>query len=219
MLVQGRPWTIDWEKEHIPAILEAWYPGEQGGNAIADILTGEVNPSGRLNCSFPRSVGHLPTTYDYKPSARGINREPGTLEKPGRDYVFSSPEPLFPFGHGLSYTTFEYSGLKVVHDADNRIVRVNVTVENTGEREGKEVVQLYVNDVVSSVTTPVKVLRGFEKISLAPGEKRMVDFILDYDDLALWNSNMEFVVEPGEFKVMIGRSSDDIALSDTFVIN
>lgn len=219
VMVHGRPWSIDWEKDHVPAILEAWYPGEQGGNAIAGILLGDVNPSGRLNCSVPRSVGHLPVTYDYKPSARGINREPGTPEKPGRDYVFSSPAPLFAFGHGLSYTTFEYSNLKIDNNASAKTVKVSVNVRNTGRRDGKEVVQLYVNDRVSSVTTPQKMLKGFDKIELKTGEQKTVTFDLPYDELALWNASMQRVVEPGEFAVMIGRSAEDIALSGSFVVS
>lgn len=218
VMVHGRPWSIDWEKDHVPAILEAWYPGEQGGNAIAGILLGDVNPSGRLNCSVPRSVGHLPVTYDYKPSARGINREPGTPEKPGRDYVFSSPAPLFAFGHGLSYTTFEYSDLKIDNNESAKTVKVSVNVRNTGSRDGKEVVQLYVNDRVSSVTTPQKMLKGFDKIELKTGEQKTVTFDLPYDELALWNASMQRVVEPGEFAVMIGRSAEDIALSGSFVV-
>ena len=219
VMVHGRPWSIGWEKDHVPAILEAWYPGEQGGNAIAGILLGDVNPSGRLNCSVPRSVGHLPVTYDYKPSARGINREPGTPEKPGRDYVFSSPAPLFAFGHGLSYTTFEYSDLKIDNNQSAKAVKVSVNVRNTGSRDGKEVVQLYVNDRVSSVTTPQKMLKGFDKIELKAGEQKTVTFDLPYDELALWNASMQRVVEPGEFAVMIGRSAEDIALSGSFVVS
>lgn len=219
VMVHGRPWSIGWEKDHVPAILEAWYPGEQGGNAIAGILLGDVNPSGRLNCSVPRSVGHLPVTYDYKPSARGINREPGTPEKPGRDYVFSSPAPLFAFGHGLSYTTFEYSDLKIDNNESAKTVKVSVNVRNTGRRDGKEVVQLYVNDRVSSVTTPQKMLKGFDKIELKAGEQKTVTFDLPYDELALWNASMQRVVEPGEFAVMIGRSAEDIALSGSFVVS
>lgn len=219
VMVHGRPWSIGWEKDHVPAILEAWYPGEQGGNAIAGILLGDVNPSGRLNCSVPRSVGHLPVTYDYKPSARGINREPGTPEKPGRDYVFSSPAPLFAFGHGLSYTTFEYSDLKIDNNASAKTVRVSVNVRNAGRRDGKEVVQLYVNDRVSSVTTPQKMLKGFDKIELKAGEQKTVTFDLPYDELALWNASMQRVVEPGDFAVMIGRSAEAIALSGSFVVS
>lgn len=216
VLVHGRPWSIAWEKENIPAILEAWYPGEQGGNAIADILFGNVNPSGRLNATFPQSVGHIPVTYDYKPSAKGINREPGTPEKPGRDYVFSSPDPLFPFGHGLSYTDFEYSDMEISGDRfDSDGITVSVNVKNTGNREGKEVVQLYVNDKASTVTTPVMALKRFRKINLAPGQSERVSFTIAPDDLGLWNKEMKYVTEPGEFEFMFGRSSEDIKCRKT----
>lgn len=216
VLVHGRPWSITWEKEHLPAILEAWYPGEQGGLAIARILFGEVNPSGRLNATFPQSVGHIPVTYDYKPSAKGMNREPGTPEKPGRDYVFSSPAPLFPFGFGLSYTTFEYSDMEVSKKEFGREhIHVAVTVKNTGSRTGKEVVQLYIHDKVSSVTTPVVALKRFEKVELQPGERRRIEFDLSYEDLGLWNRDMRFVTEPGEFELMFGKSCEDIQCRET----
>ena len=218
VLVHGRPWSIKWEKENIPAILEAWYPGEQGGTAVANILFGEVNPSGRLNATVPQSVGHIPVWYDYKPSAKGINREPGTPEKPGRDYVFSSPDPLFPFGFGLSYTTFEYSDMQISSPRfGNEDITLSVTVKNTGSREGKEVVQLYVNDKISSVTTPVTALKRFEKIALKPGESRRVQFTLSYKDLGLWNADMQYVTEPGEFEVRFCRSAEDVCCSVTGV--
>lgn len=220
VLVHGRPWSIGWEKENIPAILEAWYPGEQGGNAIADILFGNVNPSGRLNSTFPQSVGHIPVTYDYKPSAKGINREPGTPEKPGRDYVFSSPDPLFPFGYGLSYTDFEYSDMEISGDSfGSDGITVSVNVSNTGNREGKEVVQLYVNDKVSTVTTPVTALKRFKKISLAPGQTERVSFTISPEDLGLWNKEMKYVTEPGEFEFMFGKSSEDIQCRKTATYN
>lgn len=211
VLVHGRPWSIAWEKENMPAILEAWYPGERGGAAIANILFGKVNPSGRLNATIPQSVGHIPVFYDYKPSAKGINREPGSREKPGRDYVFSSPAPLFPFGFGLSYTTFDYTDMQVskpVFGKEN--IEVSVVVQNTGRRTGKEVVQLYVNDKVSSVTTPVMALKRFRKIELKPGESRRVAFTLSYKELGLWNARIEYVTEPGEFEFMFGKSAEDI---------
>lgn len=211
VLVHGRPWSIGWEKDNMDAILEAWYPGEQGGNSIADIIFGKVNPSGRLNATFPQSAGHIPVAYDYKPSAKGINREPGTPGKPGRDYVFSSPDPVFPFGHGLSYTDFEYSDMQISGDTfGSDGVTVSVNVKNTGSVPGKEVVQLYVNDKISSVTTPVKVLRGFSKISLAPGESRRVSFTVVPADLGLWNRDMKYVTEPGDFDFMFGKSSENI---------
>lgn len=216
VLVHGRPWSIGWEKDNMDAILEAWYPGEQGGNSVADIIFGKVNPSGRLNATFPQSAGHIPVAYDYKPSAKGINREPGTPEKPGRDYVFSSPDPVFPFGHGLSYTDFEYGDMQISGDTfGNEGITVSVNVKNTGSVPGKEVVQLYVNDKISSVTTPVKALKGFSKISLAPGESRRVSFTVAPEDLGLWNRDMKYVTEPGEFDFMFGKSSEDIQCTRT----
>lgn len=218
ILMHGRPWSIAWEKEHIPAILETWYPGEQGGNAIAEILLGEVNPSGRLNCSVPRSVGHLPVIYDYKLSAKGINREPGTPENPGRDYVFSSPTPLFPFGYGLTYTTFEYSNLEINNDKAGKLLKVSMEVSNIGNRDGKDVIQLYIKDVVSSVTTPQKVLKGFKKIALSAGERKKVTFCIPYEELAIWNARMQRVVESGEFVIMVGHSSENIDLTGSVYV-
>ena len=206
VLVHGRPYAVSWMAEHIPAIVEAWYPGEQGGAALADVLFGKVNPSGKLPVSVPRSVGHVPAFYNYKPSARGYYHKGGSPESPGRDYVFSPTTPLYEFGHGLSYTRFSYSNLRV---SPKRILpggRVNVSVEvrNAGNRAGKEVVQLYVNDMVSSVTTPVKALRRFKKIELKPGERESVSFELGVADLALLDRNMNRVVEPGTFEVIVG---------------
>lgn len=206
IFVHGRPWSIPWLAEHIPALVEAWYPGEEGGHAVADVLFGKVNPSGKLPISVPRSVGHVPAFYSHKPSARGCYHKPGAPDRPGRDYVFAPPTPLYEFGHGLSYTSFEYSDLRVT---PGRIrpagqVEVSVTVRNTGDRAGKEVVQLYLNDVVSSVTTPVKVLRRFTKLELPPGAKQTVTFTLGPEDLKLLDVDHNWVVEPGEFEVLVG---------------
>ncbi|WP_165043235.1 glycoside hydrolase family 3 N-terminal domain-containing protein [Dysgonomonas sp. ZJ709] len=218
VLVHGRPWSIKWEKENIPAILEAWYPGEQGGNAVADILFGNVNPSGKLNATFPQSVGHIPVFYDYKTSAKGINREPGSPEKPGRDYVFSSPDPLFPFGFGLSYTTFEYSEMQVSKESFGKEdLNVSVKITNTGNRIGKEVVQFYIHDKIGTVTTPVMALKRFEKIELKPGESKNVTFKLSYKDLGLWNSQMQYVTEPGEFEFMFAKSAEHVQCLKTVV--
>ncbi|NJD04325.1 MAG: beta-glucosidase [Ruminiclostridium sp.] len=206
VLVNGRPLSILWISENAHAILEAWYPGEEGGNALADIIFGDVNPSGKLPVSFPKTVGQIPIYYNYKPSARGFYHEPGSLEKPGRDYVFMDTNPLYAFGYGLSYTEFEYSDLDVT---PNKIspydkTTVSVNVKNVGNREGREVIQLYINDEVSSVTTPVKTLRGFKKVNLKPGEKQRISFTLTPDDLSLLDEYMRTVVEPGVFEVMAG---------------
>jgi len=216
VLVHGRPYAVSWMAEHIPAIVEAWYPGEQGGGALADVLFGKTNPSGRLPVSIPRSVGHVPAFYNHKPSARGYYHKGGSPKSPGHDYVFSPTTPLYEFGHGLSYTRFSYSNLRV---SPRRILpggRVNVSVEvrNAGNRAGKEVVQLYVNDVVSSVTTPVKALRRFKKIELKPGERESVSFELSAADLALLDRNMNRVIEPGTFEVMVGgrKKTFDVVL-------
>ena len=189
VMVHGRPYSISWEKEHIPAILEAWYPGEQGGNAIARILFGDVNPSGKLAISVPQSVGHVPTFYNYKPSGRGFYHQRGTPEEPGRDYVFSSPDPLFPFGYGLSYTKFEYSDLEMKNISDS--IRLSLKVKNTGNLIGKEVIQVYINDKISSVTTPVKVLKEFRKVEIKPSEIVNVAFSIPIDEFGLWDENMK----------------------------
>lgn len=219
ILVNGRAYDIRWENKHLPAIVEAWYPGEQGGNAIAKILFGEVNPSGKLSVSFPQSVGHVPVYYNHQPSGRGFYNQPGTKEKPGRDYVFHSPAALFPFGFGLSYTQFEYSNLQIAQTelSASESVKLSVDIKNIGDLAGKEVVQLYVNDKLSSVATPVKLLKGFKKILLAPAEVKTVEFEIPQSELGLWNRDMKYVVEPGEFEIMIGSSSEDIHLKKTIV--
>lgn len=217
VLINGRALTIGRECDLSDAVLEAWYPGQEGGDAVADILMGTVNPSGKLPVTFPKTTGHIPITASYKPSAKGYYRQPGTPERSGRDYVFSAPEPLFPFGHGLSYTTFEYDTTGFgIHVADS--VYVTCSIRNTGNRDGAEVVQLYVRDCVGSVTTPVKALKGFEKVFLQSGENRQVKFAIPMQDLALWNERMERVVEEGRFEVYVGSSSEDIRLRGNFDI-
>jgi beta-glucosidase len=214
LMVHGRPWSIGWEKENIPAILEAWYPGEKGGTAVANILFGKVNPSGRLNMSVPQSSGHIPVLYNHVNSAKGINRKHGSIENPGQDYVYSSTDPLFSFGFGLSYTSFSYTNLKVSKTtfSKNEEVSVFVDVKNTGSMIGKEVVQLYLGNKVNSVSTPEMALRRFNKISLNPGETRTVSFKIGKGDLAIWNRSMKEVTEPGTFDVMIARAADDVVL-------
>jgi len=221
VLVHGRPWSIKWEKENIPAILEAWYPGEKGGLAVANILFGKVNPSGRLNVSIPQSTGHIPVFYNATNTNRGFYHNPGTPEKPGQDYVFSSPDPLFPFGFGLSYTTFEYSNMRVSDDHlfGNGTLEVSIDVKNTGKVTGKEVVQMYIGNKVNSVTTPVMALKGFDKIALEPGEKKTVKFTVKPDDIAIWNAEMQYVTESGKFDIMIGRSAEDVVSKMTVDYN
>ncbi|MBN2370557.1 MAG: glycoside hydrolase family 3 C-terminal domain-containing protein [Vicinamibacteria bacterium] len=196
VLINGRPLAIPRLVERAPAILEAWYPGQEGGTAVAEIVFGDVNPSGKLPVTFPRSVGQLPVFYNHKPSAK-------------RGYLFTTTEPLFHFGHGLSYTTFRYENLRVEPERISRAGRamVSVAVTNVGSRAGEEVVQLYIRDSVSSVTRPVKELKGFSRVALAPGETKVVTFELGPEHLGLWNQRMERVVEAGIFDVMVGDSS------------
>ena len=198
VLFNGRPLVISWIAENIPAIVETWFSGEKGGLAIADVLFGKVNPSGKLPVTFPRSVGQIPFFYNHKPSSR-------------HNYVDIQNSPQYPFGFGLSYTTFEYSGIKISPEAipTDGTATVKISVKNTGQMEGTEVVQMYVRDEVSSVTTPVKSLKGFCRVTLQPGEVKEVSFKIGTEALWLWNREMKRVVEPGTFKIMIGTSSDD----------
>lgn len=220
VMVHGRAYSIKWEKEHIPAILEAWYPGEEGGNAVARILFGEVVPSGRLTLSVPQSAGHVPVFYNYKPTARGVAGTPGSPDHPGKNYIFSSTEPLFPFGFGLSYTQFEYYDL-AIHQKKLSVldsIKLSVKVKNIGAVSGKEVVQVYINDKISSVTTPVMVLKGFKKTKVNPSETTTLSFSIPCKELGLWDKDMNYVIEPGEFEILIGASAEDIRLKDSIYI-
>ncbi|MDY3070238.1 MAG: glycoside hydrolase family 3 N-terminal domain-containing protein [Parabacteroides sp.] len=220
VMVNGRPYTIPEEVEKVDAVLEAWYPGEKGGDAVCRVLFGEVNPSGRLPMTFPKTTGHISIYANHKPSGKGYYRHRGTPEKPGRDYVFSSPDPLFCLGYGLSYTTFDYSDLNVSNNlvaADE--VKITCKVKNTGKRAGAEVVQLYIRDKVSSVTTPMKALKGFSKVYLNPGEEKTVSLSVPKEDLMLWNRAMERVLEPGDFEVYVGASVEDIRLKGELTID
>ena len=220
VMVNGRPYTIGEEAKQVDAVLEAWYPGEKGGDAIARILFGEVNPSGRLSVTFPPTTGHISMYANHKPSGKGYYKQRGTREKPGRDYVFSSPEPLFCFGHGLSYTTFEYKNIQIENTLEHGGNAINVTCEvsNVGDYDGAEVVQLYVRDVVSSVTTPVKALKAFSKVYLKRGETQKVFLQVMKEDLKLWNKQMKHVLEPGEFKIYVGSSVEDIRLEGSVIL-
>jgi beta-glucosidase len=220
VFLNGRPYSVPWMNEQVPAIVEAFYPGERQGYAVADVLLGAVNPSGRLAMTVPQSAGHIPTVHDYKPSGRGFYHAPGAPGKLGRDYVFSSPAPLWAFGHGLSYTRFKYSDLAVETPAvpAHGDLVVSFVLANTGARAGKEVAQVYVRDEVSSVTTPAMRLVDFAKVALPPGESRRIVARIPATELALWNRQMKRVVEPGTFTVMIAASAEDVRLKGTFEV-
>ena len=207
VMVDGRAATINWANKYVPAIIHAWFPGEFMGDAIAKVLFGDYNPGGRLAVTFPKSVGQIPFAFPFKPGSdsKGKVRVDGVL---------------YPFGYGLSYTTFGYSDLKiskpVIGPQEN--ITLSCTVKNTGKKAGDEVVQLYIRDDFSSVTTYDKVLRGFERIHLQPGEEQTVNFTLTPQDLGLWDKNNRFTVEPGSFSVMVGASSQDIRLKGSFEV-
>ncbi|MGD0620472.1 MAG: glycoside hydrolase family 3 C-terminal domain-containing protein, partial [Bryobacteraceae bacterium] len=203
-LFNGRPLSINYISQNVPVIFECWYLGQETGRAVADILFGDHNPGGKLPISIPRSAGHLPVFYNYKPSAR-------------RGYLFDDVTPLYAFGYGLSYTTFSVTNVRL---AKKRIARDGSTrafadVTNTGSRRGTEVVQMYIRDLVSSVTRPIKELKGFRKISLEPGESQTVEFEITPESLAFFDVNMKYTVEPGDFEIMVGTSSRDADLQKT----
>ncbi len=198
LLFNGRPTSMNYVNEHVPAILECWYLGQETGGAVADVLFGDYNPAGKLPISIPRSAGHLPSYYNYKPSAR-------------RGYLFDDITPLYRFGYGLSYTTFSFSNPRLEKSTirTDETTRVLVDVKNTGKRAGQEVVQMYIRDLVSSVTRPVKELRGFSKITLEPGESMTVALAISPEHLSFTNIDMIRTVEPGDFEIMVGNSSRD----------
>ena len=210
ILMNGRPLAIPWVDENADAILEAWFPGTEAGNAVADILFGNYNPSGKLPATFPRVVGQIPLYYNHKNTGRPFG---GQLEDKYKSRYLDVPnEPLYPFGFGLSYTTFAYENLRLSADemVQGDTIDVTVTVRNTGSADGEEVIQLYVRDVVGSVTRPVKELKGFRKVAIPAGQSVEVAFKLSTDDLRFHNINMEYVAEPGEFEVMVGGNSRDV---------
>jgi Beta-glucosidase-related glycosidases len=220
VLVSGKPLAMPWVKDNADAVLIQWYGGEQQGLALADVLLGKVNPSGRLNVSFPQSVGHLPCYYNYRPSDKGFYHQPGNSDKPGRDYVFSNPNALWSFGYGLSYTTFSYIDAVVSKSTvkANDTIIVDVKIKNVGNVNGKEVVQLYVRDVVSSVVTPIKQLKAFSKVLVKVGDTQTVRLTLPISELSLYNKDMKRVVEPGEFELQIGAASDDIKITKKIIV-
>lgn len=216
ILINGRPLSVNWADKFVPAILEAWYPGSKGGTAVADILFGDYNPGGKLTVTFPKTVGQIPFNFPYKPASQidgGKN--------PGPDGNMSRINgALYPFGYGLSYTTFEYSDLEITPKVitPNQKATVRLKVTNTGKRAGDEVVQLYTRDILSSVTTYEKNLAGFERIHLKPGESKEIVFTLDRKRLELLNADMKWTVEPGEFAIMAGASSEDIRLNGILTV-
>lgn len=209
VFISGKPLVMDWVKDNADAFIVQWYGGEQQGNALADILLGNVNPSGRLNVSFPRSTGNTPCYYNYYPTDREwASDHGGSLDDPAGRYVFERPYALWSFGSGLSYTDFSYSNASISHDDD--AIHISLDVTNSGQRDGKEVVQVYLSDPVSSVLTPVKQLKAFKKVSIPANTTVNVSLDIPIEELQIYNADGEYVIEPGEFIFEIGRSSDDI---------
>jgi len=207
VLMNGRPLTINWLDENIPSILETWFLGTTAGDAVADVLFGKYNPSGKLPMTFPRNVGQIPIHYNMRNTGRPFDADSKYTSK----YLDVSNEPLYVFGHGLSYTTFDYSPISLSSKSMNTdgSIDASVTVTNTGDRPGEEVVQFYLHDKVASVAPPVKQLRGFNKIHLEPGESKEVTFTIANTDLEFYRKDMSYGSEPGEFMIFIGGNSRD----------
>jgi beta-glucosidase len=215
VLFTGRPLALKWESENVPAILNVWFGGTQAAPAIADVLFGDVNPSGKITATFPQNVGQVPIYYSHKNTGRPL-AEGKWFSKFRSNYLDVSNDPLYPFGYGLSYTTFSYSDVKLSAPSMKAggSITAKVTVTNTGKMEGKEVVQLYTRDLVGSLTRPVKELKGFQKISLKPGESKEVTFTIRTEDLKFYNAELQYVAEPGDFQVFIGANSRDVKSAD-----
>ena len=211
VLFSGRPLTLTWEAEHVPAILNVWFGGTETAKAITDVLFGDVNPSGKLTTTFPKNVGQIPLYYSHKNTGRPL-LEGQWFSKFRSNYLDVDNDPLYPFGYGLSYTTFAYSDLKLSNTTFKKggSITASIVVKNTGLREGKEVVQLYVQDLVGTETRPVKELKGFQKVKLFPGESKTVTFKISSDDLRFYNAALKFDAEPGDFKVFVGGNSRDL---------
>ncbi len=211
VLFAGRPMTIKWENENVPAILNVWFGGSEAGSAIADVVFGDVNPSGKLSTTFPQNVGQVPIYYNHKNTGRPLP-DGKWFQKFRSNYLDVSNDPLYPFGYGLSYSNFTYSDVKLSSASlkTNQSLTATVTVTNNSKVDGKEVVQLYIRDVVGSITRPVKELKGFQKIELKAGETKTVNFTIGVKDLKFYNSDLKFVAEPGDFKIFIGGNSRDV---------
>ena len=214
VMINGQPLTVNWENKYVPAILEAWFPGPESGRVIAETLFGDNNPGGKLSITFPKTVGQIEFNFPFKPGSQASQGGPNSWGKSGVNGA------LYPFGYGLSYTTFEYSNLQITPEKENTQgdIQVDVDVTNTGQRKGDDVVELYLKQEVSDVTVYEYDLRGFDRVSLNPGEKKTVHFTLHPDDLAILDKNMNWRVEPGKFQVMIGNSSEDLKLKKEFVV-
>jgi beta-glucosidase len=217
VLFNGRPLTLANVDASSPAILEAWFPGIEAGNATADVLFGKVNPGGKLPVSFPRSLGQIPIYYNHEPTGRPCDI---TSKYNSRYRDLNSCDPLYPFGFGLSYTTFSVSNLSLSTNHVSRNGRVTATVDvtNTGSRKGDDVVQLYIHDPVASISQPVRRLRGFQRVTLDPGQKQTVSFTLDKSDFGFYDNRGAFVVEPGEIDVYAGDSST-ASLEQSFTVH
>jgi len=217
VLMNGRPLTLSWEDQHMEAILETWFSGTMAGPAIVDVLFGAANPSGKLSMSFPRNVGQIPIYYNHKQTGRPLDEGQKYTSK----YLDIPNTPLYAFGHGLSYTSFSYGDIKLSSSSMRRggSITATVTVTNTGSREGEETVQLYVRDLMGSITRPVQELKGFQKVRLAPGAARTVSFTIREGDLRFYNSDLKYVSEPGTFRLMIGGSSDRVKEAEFQLVN
>ncbi|MBL0301914.1 MAG: beta-glucosidase BglX [Cytophagaceae bacterium] len=211
VIFTGRPLVLETESQQADAILNVWFAGSEAGNAMADVLIGKVNPSGKITASFPRNEGQIPVYYNHKNTGRPHSGKPG-FEKFRSNYIDVPNSPLYPFGYGLSYTTFEYGDLKLDKSSitENQKIKVSVDVKNTGNYDGEEVVQLYIRDLVGSVARPVKELKGFQKVLIRKGETKTVKFEIGVEELKFYNSDLKWVAEKGDFQVMVGTNSDDV---------
>jgi beta-glucosidase len=212
VLFNGRPLTLNWENENVPAILDVWFAGSEAGDAIADALLGRINPSGKLTMSFPQNVGQIPLYYNHKNTGRPLTGQ--WFSKFQSNYIDVSNEPLYPFGFGLSYTNFEYGALQLSATKlkGNQKLKVTIPVKNIGNYAGKEVVQLYIRDEVGTITRPVKELKGFKKIELGAGETKEVVFEITTELLKYYNSDLKFDWESGDFQIMVGPNSRDVKM-------
>jgi beta-glucosidase len=219
VLFTGRPLAIKWEAENVPSILNVWFGGSEAGDAIADVLFGDVNPSGKLTTTFPQNIGQLPMYYSQKNTGRPLQSP--WFQKFRSNYLDVSNDPVYPFGYGLSYTSFNYSDITLdkteLIGSGSETLNVSVEVSNTGSYDGSEVVQLYIRDLVGSVTRPVKELKAFEKVALKAGEKKTVTFTLSTKDLSFYKSDLSFGYEPGKFHVFVGGNSRDVKQAEFIV--